>query len=87
VREGKVLTVYKAQGREYPFVIVSMVRNNEDANVGFLDLPYLRGQAYVALSRAKAKMIVLVSENTFAPHPVFNAFLSIRGERCLKLKW
>ncbi len=81
-----VLTVYKAQGREYPFVVISMVRSNDRADVGFLNQPYLRGQGYVALSRAMGKMIVLMAEDTFAPHPVFETLVKMGGEECLRLK-
>jgi len=86
--DDDVLTVYKAQGREYPFVLVSMVRNNEEHNIGFLDLPHLphlRGQGYVAISRAKGKMIVLISRETFYPHPVFEGVLDEAERRGLLL--
>ena len=87
-RKNDVLTVYKAQGREYPFVVVSFVRNNEARDVGFLTTPYLRGQAYVAISRAQSKLIVLISEETFGVHPVFDAILrKVEGiEGCIKRK-
>ena len=83
-----VTTVYKFQGREAPLVIVSFVRNNPAREVGFLDVPSdpsLSGQSYVAVSRAKGKMIVLISESTFSTHPVFEAFMDTKGEGCLRV--
>lgn len=59
------LTIYKAQGREYPAVIVSFVRKNQQGRVGFLGEPELRAQTYVACSRAQAKLILLFSYSTF----------------------
>jgi len=35
--QSECLTVYRAQGREYPCVIVSFVRNNPQKFIGFLD--------------------------------------------------
>lgn len=80
-------TVYRFQGREHPLVIVSMVRNNEKGQIGFLDIPMLRGQGYVSISRAQAKMIILVSKHTFSSHPVFDALLQTHGPGCLQVNW
>jgi hypothetical protein len=84
---GDITTVYRFQGREHPLVIVSMVRNNPDGVIGFLDMPYLRGQGYVAVSRAKGKMIVLMSKHTFSSHPVFEALAKTKSDGCLKVGW
>jgi hypothetical protein len=85
--KNAVTTVYRFQGREHPLVIVSMVRNNVRGNIGFLEMPMLRGQGYVAVSRAKAKMIVLMSKNTFAAHPIFEALTRTKAADCLKVGW
>jgi superfamily I DNA and/or RNA helicase len=82
-----VTTVWRFQGREHPMVIVSMVRNNERGEIGFLDMPMLRGQGYVAISRAQAKLIVLMSKNTFSSHPIFNALAKTQVNGCLKVNW
>lgn len=58
-------TIFRAQGREYPCVIVSFVRNNPNRFIGFLDEPQLRAQTYVACSRAQGKLVVLLSFRTF----------------------
>jgi len=80
-------TVYRFQGREHPLVIVSMVRNNEKGDIGFLDMPMLRGQGYVSVSRAQAKMIVLMSKHTFSSHPIFDALAKTKSDGCLKVGW
>ena len=85
--EDAVTTVYRFQGREHPLVIVSMVRNNFSGDIGFLDMPMLRGQGYVAVSRAQAKMIVLMSKHTFSTHPIFEALARTKADDCLKVKW
>lgn len=67
------LTVYRAQGREYPCVIVSFVRKNPEKTIGFLDDLILKAQTYVACSRAQGKLVVLLSFDTFlgAGHRAF----------------
>lgn len=57
------ISVHRAQGREYPCVIISFTRKNLSGNIGFLNK--LRAQSYVACSRAEAKLIVLISRSTF----------------------
>jgi len=71
-------TIYKSQGREYPCVIVSLTRKNRTQSIGFLGEPDLRAQAYVACSRAKAKLIVMFSFSTFEGHREYDILL----ERC-----
>jgi hypothetical protein len=63
--QNECLTVYRAQGREYPCVIVSFVRNNPQKIIGFLDDLILKAQTYVACSRAQGKLVVLLSFETF----------------------
>jgi hypothetical protein len=58
-------TIYSAQGREYPCVIISFVWNNPSGFVGFLEDFRLRAQTYVACSRAQAKLVVLMSKRCF----------------------
>jgi superfamily I DNA and/or RNA helicase len=69
------MTVYKAQGREYPVVVVSFARKNPQAQIGFLAEPELRAQTYVACSRAMAKLILLFSFSTFQGYPDFATLL------------
>jgi hypothetical protein len=75
---GACMTIYKSQGREYPCVLISLARKNEAQSIGFLGEPDLRAQAYVACSRAKAKLIVLFSFSTFRGHREYDILL----DRC-----
>ncbi|MEM2618932.1 MAG: AAA domain-containing protein [Candidatus Hadarchaeales archaeon] len=68
-----VSTIYSAQGQEWPCVVISFVRNNDERKWGFLgdrgDLD-LTAQIYVGVSRAQAKLVVLAAyERTFKEHP------------------
>lgn len=63
--QEQCITIYQAQGREYPCVIVSFARKNPGGWIGFLGEPELRAQTYVACSRAMAKLIILLSFDTF----------------------
>jgi len=63
--QKKCATIYKAQGREYHSVILSFVRSNPQGFIGFLEESELKAQTYVACSRAEAKLIVLLSFQTF----------------------
>lgn len=78
LRDG-CLTVYRAQGREYPCVIVSFVRKNPERMIGFLDDLILKAQTYVACSRAQGKLVVLLSFDTFlgAGHRAFEYLCQI----------
>jgi hypothetical protein len=72
---GECTTIYKAQGAEYPMVIISFVRSNPSRFVGFLDDGQLTEQVYVGCSRAQAKLVVLLSFDTFfgGRHLMFQA--------------
>lgn len=73
-------TIYKSQGQEFPLVIVSFVRKNPSGFIGFLDDIRLRAQAYVACSRAQAKLIILLSRKTFVGrgHPIFETLYNTK---------
>ncbi len=79
-------TVYKSQGREYPAVIVSFVRKNDQGNIGFLGEPQLRAQTYVACSRAQAKLILLFSFETFKGNLDFGTLLEWCEAKALVVK-
>jgi hypothetical protein len=76
-----VITAYSSQGREYPMVIVSLVRNNPSRRIGFLEDERLRAQVYVACSRAQAKLVVLMSRNTFGGRPLYEELVNIGTSR------
>jgi hypothetical protein len=84
---GMVSTIWRAQGQEWPCVIVSLVRNNPDRRRGFLSDDIMKAQIYVAVSRAQAKLVVLAAyERTFEGHRDVDALwetpgaLELRGE-------
>ena len=77
--QGGCMTIYKAQGREYPFVIVSFARKNPIQTIGFLAEPELRAQTYVACSRAMAKLVLLFSFSTFQGYPDYATLLGKCG--------
>lgn len=66
--QSSCITIHRSQGREYPCVILSLVRNNPTGFIGFLDKSDVKAQTYVACSRAQAKLIVLLSYSTFLGH-------------------
>ena len=63
-----VNTVDGFQGQERDIILISMVRNNEQGQVGFLsDLRRMN----VAITRARYKLIVLGSTETLCRHPFY----------------
>jgi ATP-dependent exoDNAse (exonuclease V) alpha subunit len=84
--QERCLTVYRAQGREYPCVIVSFVRRNPQRTIGFLDDLILKAQTYVACSRAQGKLVVLFSFDTFlgAGHTAFEYLYQTPGAYIVK---
>ena len=68
----EVDTVDGFQGREKDVVIVSLVRSNEDGEVGFLsDVRRMN----VAMTRARMKLVVIGDGATVSRHPFYDAFL------------
>ena len=68
----EVDTVDGFQGREKEAVVVSLVRSNDEGEVGFLaDVRRMN----VALTRARAKLVVVGDGATVARHPFYEAFL------------
>ncbi|PIX27613.1 MAG: hypothetical protein COZ67_01300 [Chloroflexi bacterium CG_4_8_14_3_um_filter_45_15] len=83
--QKQCLTIYKAQGREYPCVIISFTRRNKGRWIGFLGEVFggegasgevgMRAQTYVACSRAQTKLIILLSLSTFKGHRDYDFLL------------
>lgn len=82
------ITVYRAQGREYPCVIISFVRNNDGGYIGFLGSENeFKEQTYVACSRPQGKLIVLMSFRTFLNrgHTEFEALWKTKSAHVVEL--
>ena len=63
-----VNTVDGFQGQERDIIIISMVRSNDDGQIGFLsDLRRMN----VAITRARMKLIILGDEHTLASHKFY----------------
>lgn len=63
-----VNTVDGFQGQERDIIIISMVRSNDDGQIGFLrDLRRMN----VAITRAKMKLIILGNAETLCRHPFY----------------
>jgi hypothetical protein len=65
-RHLEIGTVDSFQGKEYPLVILSAVRSNPDASLGFLVLPH---RINVAMSRAQRQLIIVGDATTVAAKP------------------
>lgn len=61
-------TVDGFQGQERDVIVISMVRSNNDGNIGFLrDLRRMN----VAMTRARMKLIIIGSVETLTKHPFY----------------
>ena len=76
---GSCTTIYRSQGREYPFVILSFVWNDPGGFIGFLQDPRLRAQTYVGCSRAQGKLVILLSRRCFDGHRDFDYLCGTRS--------
>jgi superfamily I DNA and/or RNA helicase len=63
-----VNTVDGFQGQERDVIIISLVRSNDEGQIGFLrDLRRMN----VAITRARMKLIILGDRNTLTRHPFY----------------
>jgi len=69
----RVSTIDSFQGQEKENIIVSLVRSNDDGEIGFLK-DYRRMN--VAITRAKDQLFVIGDSATIGADPFYNAFLS-----------
>ncbi len=61
-------TVDGFQGQERDIIVISLVRSNEDGEIGFLrDLRRMN----VAMTRARMKLIIIADSSTLARHPFY----------------
>ena len=68
----RVSTIDSFQGQEKNNIIVSLVRSNEDGDIGFLK-DYRRMN--VAITRAREQLVVIGDSATVGADPFYNAFL------------
>ena len=67
-RQISVNTVDGFQGQERDIIVISLVRSNDDGQIGFLrDLRRMN----VAITRARMKLIILGDRETMARHPFY----------------
>jgi hypothetical protein len=84
-RTTDIGTVDSFQGKEYPLVILSAVRSNADASLGFMALPQ---RINVAMSRAQRQLIIIGDTATLAaptrgtrePPPMRRVFEAMQQE-------
>ena len=77
-----VNTVDGFQGQERDIIVISLVRSNDEGQIGFLrDLRRMN----VAITRARMKLIILGDRSTMTRHPFYRKLWqyvqSLRGER------
>ncbi|MCF0181732.1 MAG: helicase, partial [Muribaculaceae bacterium] len=64
-----VNTVDGFQGQERDIIVISLVRDNDEGNIGFLrDLRRMN----VAITRARMKLIIMGNADTMTRHPFYN---------------
>lgn len=72
-KQMRISTVDSFQGQEKENIIVSLVRSNDDGDIGFLK-DYRRMN--VAITRAKEQLFVIGDSATIGADPFYNSFLS-----------
>ena len=72
-KEMRVSTIDSFQGQEKECIIVSLVRSNDEGEIGFLK-DYRRMN--VAITRAKEQLFVIGDSATIGADPFYNAFLT-----------
>lgn len=71
-RQVSVGSVDGFQGQERDVIIISMVRDNDQGNIGFLrDLRRMN----VAITRARMKIIIIGNTQTLAKHPFYSRLI------------
>lgn len=69
----RISTIDSFQGQEKEIIILSLVRSNDDGDIGFLK-DYRRMN--VAITRAKEQLFVIGDSATIGADPFYNAFLT-----------
>ena len=75
-----VNTVDGFQGQERDVIFISLVRANEDGQIGFLnDLRRMN----VAITRARMKLVILGDAVTLTKHPFYKRLMSFKKKRIM----
>ncbi|MEP7373927.1 MAG: AAA domain-containing protein [Chitinophagaceae bacterium] len=77
-KQLRISTIDSFQGQEKEIIIVSLVRSNDDGDIGFLK-DYRRMN--VAITRAKEQLFVIGDSATIGADPFYNAFLTYIEQR------
>ena len=72
-KEMRISTIDSFQGQEKECIILSLVRSNDDGDIGFLK-DYRRMN--VAITRAKEQLFVIGDSATIGADPFYNSFLT-----------
>jgi len=81
----RISTIDSFQGQETGTVIVSLVRSNDDGDIGFLK-DYRRMN--VAITRAKEQLFVIGDSATLGADPFYNTFLTyVEGQGSYRTVW
>jgi ATP-dependent RNA/DNA helicase IGHMBP2 len=72
-KQMRISTIDSFQGQEKEIIILSLVRSNDDGDIGFLK-DYRRMN--VAITRAKEQLFVIGDSATIGADPFYNAFLT-----------
>jgi superfamily I DNA and/or RNA helicase len=72
-KQLRISTIDSFQGQEKEIIIVSLVRSNDDGDIGFLK-DYRRMN--VAITRAKEQLFVIGDSATIGADPFYNVFLT-----------
>lgn len=84
-KQLRISTIDSFQGQEMENVIVSLVRSNEENNIGFLK-DYRRMN--VAMTRAQERLFVIGDSATIGADPFYNRFLAyVEGKGGYRTAW
>ncbi|KZT00075.1 Dna2-domain-containing protein [Laetiporus sulphureus 93-53] len=80
----EILTADRSQGRDKECILISMVRSNEDGQVGDLMKDWRRMN--VSLTRARSKLIIFGSRQTLQNTPLLREFFELMEEKAWILR-
>ncbi|KAG2740551.1 hypothetical protein P692DRAFT_20880841 [Suillus brevipes Sb2] len=78
-KEIEILTADRSQGRDKDCIIISMVRSNDQGQIGDLLKDWRR--VNVSFTRARSKLIIIGSRKTLNSTQLLSVFLGLMDER------